>query len=346
MKILVTGITTLHCEEDYYLRQQLKVVPSEQALVRLLREMGHFVEQRAVKWGEDLDGYDRIITYLCGTDSFVCGHTSGALWTLKRKDTLIAFDDYQVDRTVQDGTFKPDAKWKDAFVNQMEGATNRDELDELHFDWCKDRQVLIPAFSNGNLDLLFAKTRKKHGDWLATQNITLHGYDPNPFLEGRVPRGRAAALAAVSRRKQWVVAGLSKQNRGAMKKWKPTFPVIELGGRGENGIRMPEPEAVEWFGESWLHCMPGYSHAGSGWWRSRPSQLAGHGVVCYCDPKEGAIYGDSWVIQDPLSLEAMSEAELESLGAAQAKEFFERHPIDDSGKLLSEIAMQVFLESV
>ena len=338
--ILVTGITSLHCTEDYYLRQQLKVVPSELALVTILRELGHTVEQRPVKWGEDLDKYDRIITYLCGTDSFVCGHTDGALWTLKREDTLVAFDDWQTDRTLQDGTFKHEAKWKETFVGQMNGLTNRDEIDEIHYDWCKNRRILLPAFAGGNLDLTFAKTRKKKAKWLKEQNVRLYGYDPNPFLPGRVPEG---SFEDSERKSEWVVAGLSKQNREYHKKWKPTLPVVELGGRGENGFRMPEPEAIEWFGERWFHAMPGYSHAGSGWWRSRPSQLAGHKVICYCDPKEGAVYGQSWVIEDPLALEELGEWGRKELAKMQSEEFFARHPIDHTGKLLATTAVADFL---
>jgi len=343
MRILITGITALHCKEDYYLQQQLRVVPSELALVSILRELGHTVEQRVVTWGEDLDAYDKIITYVCGTDSFVAGHTSGALWTLKRKDTLLAFDDWQTDRSIQDGTFKSDAKWKEAFVGQMGGLeAHRDELDELHYDWCKDRHILSPMFSNGNMDLLFAKTRKKKSEWLASQNMTVHGYDPNPWLPGRVPEGQ---VEASDRKLEWVVAGLSQTNRRYMNKWKPTLPVIELGGKGANGVRMKEPDAIEWFGNYWLHGMPGYSHAGSGWWRSRPSQLSGHGVITYCDPKEGAVYGPSWVIDDPIALESYSQRELEELGRKQSEEFFTRHPIDETGKLLATTAVQVFLES-
>ena len=343
MRILITGITPLHCTEGYYLKQQLKVVPSEAAIVPILREMGHTVEQRVVTWGEDLDAYDRVITFVCGTDSFIAAHTTGALWTLKRPDTLLAFDDWQTDRSIQDGTFKAPAKWKESFSKQMLGMENmREELDELHHDWCKDRHILSPMFSNGNMDLLFAKTKRKKSEWLAEQNITIHGYDPNPWLPGRVPEGQ---VDPSDRKMEWIVAGLNQTSRSFMKKFKPNLPVIELGGRGENGVRMTEPEAIEWFGDYWLHGMPGYSHAGSGWWRSRPSQLAGHGVVTYCPPKEAEVYGPSWVIDDPIALESYSPTELMKLGQRQAEEFFERHPIDDTGKMLASTAVEVFLEA-
>ena len=58
MKILVTGMNKNQVTENFYLRQQLKVVPSHYSLLRCLRDMGHEVEQRIVKVGEDLSEYD------------------------------------------------------------------------------------------------------------------------------------------------------------------------------------------------------------------------------------------------------------------------------------------------
>jgi len=56
------------------------------------------------------------------------------------------------------------------------------------------------------------------------------------------------------------------------------------------------------------------------------------------------VYGPSWVIKDPLELEEMSPQQLGALGVSQANEFFERHPIDETGKMLSATAIEVFLE--
>ena len=64
MKILVTGMNKNQVTENFYLRQQLKVVPSHYSLLRCLRDMGHEVEQRIVKVGEDLSEYDRVICFL------------------------------------------------------------------------------------------------------------------------------------------------------------------------------------------------------------------------------------------------------------------------------------------
>ena len=45
-KILITGMNKNQCTEDFYLRQQLQVVPSHYSLLRCLRDMNYEVEQR------------------------------------------------------------------------------------------------------------------------------------------------------------------------------------------------------------------------------------------------------------------------------------------------------------
>jgi hypothetical protein len=350
MKILITGITKLQCVENFYLNQELKVVPSELALVSSLREMGHDVTQKIVTWGEDLDSYDRIITYLSPTNAFAALYTDGALWTLKRKDTLVAVDDWAFHIIYTNGSNPATRarKWiggKTGLLRQLNNApASQEEIDEVHYDWANNRKMLLPAFSGGDLSLMFdfMYRSKRWSEWMNTQSTELFSYDPNPWLPLRVCN--RASIEPIERKKEWVVAGLSKGNRAYMNRWKPTLPVVELGGKGENGFRMTEPDAVHWFGERHLHAMPGYKHAGSGWWRSRPSQLAGHKVVTYCDPREGAIYGPSWVIDNPMMLEQMSPKELVELGERQSEEFFYRHPIGENGKQAGVDSLTKFLK--
>jgi hypothetical protein len=339
MKILITGQTTLDCVEGHYLNQQLRVIPGVVALVSGLRELGHEVEQRIVKWGDDLDQYDRIITFLGPTDTFCAGYTDGALWTLTREDTLCAISDWQTDRVFLD-PLKKEAKWKEVFAGQLNGATDREKIDELHDQWLCGRRILLTAFEGGDLDLVFSKASKKMA---ATERIcegySLFGYDPNPLLPLRRPKTTFDAKI-----RQWIVAGLSEANRKSWKKLKPTLPVVEVGKRGQGGIRMPEDEIVDYFAKSWYHWLPGYSHAGSGWWRARFQQLSDGLVISVCaDPKEAEIFGPSWVIADPLSLEEMSDKELHELAVQQRKEFVERHPTDDFGKSRSLVRLEEFV---
>lgn len=327
MKILVTGTTALHCTEDYYLRQELKVLPSETALVKGLRELGHEVVQRPVTWGEDLDSYDKIITYLSATDSFVCGYTAGALWTLRRDDTLIALDDWQIARTVTD-FLRPEAKWKDAFVGQMDGCTDREEADRLHSEWICGRRVLLPAFENGDHSLFFKKGFEKVGKAEAIcDSVIPYTFNPEPLLPLRQPK-----TSLDVKYREWVIAGLSEANRKSWKRLKPTLPVVEVGKRGKGGVRMSEDKIVDWFAQRWFHWVPKYDISGSGWWRARPRQLSdGMVITVHESAAEAAIFGPSWVIEDPLSLESMSDSELHDLAVRQRLEIVERHPLGEEG---------------
>ena len=337
MKILVTGNTQLHCTPDHYLTQQLKVVPSETALVGILKELGHEVVQKPITWGEDLDSFDKVLVYYGPTDSFVPGFSDGLFWVLhNRPDCGALIDDYQCSRILMD---KLEAKWKEAFVDQMNGVDNRELIDSIHTDWMKNKKILVPAFYGGDLSLLFSKAKKKAPEWFEQQNLDVFRYYPDPWLPGRGPTSPFEG----ERKFEWVVAGLSKQNRQAMNKWKPTLPVIELGGRGENGVRMPEPEALEWFGERWFHCMPSYDHKGSGWWRSRPIQLANSGVVTYGHPDECKLYGESWVIKDPLILEKESPHASRTRAENQREDFFASQP-QDKGKPAEDV--ELFLNAL
>ena len=306
--------------------------------MRGLRELGHDVTMRQVKWGEDLSEWDKIISYAAPTDTFIADATDGFLWTLTRDDTLIAVDDWQVGRVLSD-CLRPDAKWKDAFVGQMNGLEDKAFADFLHSKWCCGRRILVPAFEGGDLSLLInegmSKIEKAEFDCEAMDIV---GYDPNPLLPLRRP-----TTTFMEKERVWVVAGLSEANRKAWKKLKPTLPVIEVGKRGKGGVRMPEDEIIDWFAQRWFHYMPPYKHAGSGWWRARPQQISDGMAITVCSPAEGAIFGDSWVIEDPRTLESMDVKELRELAVQQRKEFVENHPVCSKGKERSISKLEEFI---
>ena len=98
MKILVTGMNKNQVTENFYLRQQLKVVPSHYSLLRCLRDMGHEVEQRIVKVGEDLSEYDRVICFLASPTQRLQLTFYNGLWSIFNIDKsklILAFDDWK-----------------------------------------------------------------------------------------------------------------------------------------------------------------------------------------------------------------------------------------------------------
>ena len=79
MNILVTGFLKSQAIENFFERQQLKVVTNIYSLVQCLRDMGHNVEQRMVEVGEDLKKYDEVIVYLHDLNNRLSRYTYNSL---------------------------------------------------------------------------------------------------------------------------------------------------------------------------------------------------------------------------------------------------------------------------
>jgi hypothetical protein len=76
--------------------------------------------------------------------------------------------------------------------------------------------------------------------------------------------------------------------------------------------------------------MPGYFHAGSGWWRARPLQVADAGSIIIGDEKEmNVYYRDSYLSSLKASdIESMDLTQLTQTAAAQKEAIYANHPID------------------
>ena len=83
----------LQCTKDFFLKQQLQVVPSHYSTIRCLEDMGYEVEQRPVRLGEDLSGYDEVIVYIHSIQAF-CQYLWAGLYAVHaRPNCILAFDD-------------------------------------------------------------------------------------------------------------------------------------------------------------------------------------------------------------------------------------------------------------
>ena len=125
MNVLITGMNKNQCTRDFFLSQQLKVVPSHYSLIRCLEDMGHTVTQRPVVIGESLDEYDEVIVFIHNPSGFA-GYVYNALWAVTKKpNCILAFDDWQVDSIYS-------------------GLLALEDKDKLFRKYVKDTQELIP----------------------------------------------------------------------------------------------------------------------------------------------------------------------------------------------------------
>lgn len=345
-KILITGMNKAQTTKDFFLSQQLKVVPSHYSVIRCLEDLGYYVEHREVALGEDLSQWDDVIFYMHSPQGF-CQRLYQGLYALsQRPDAVIAFDDWQID-SIYAGIegFRDDCKeggekaFREYLLSlQADKLTLQDVTPYLnnYIEACevilaKKNRLLVSAFAGGDLGLLK----------LGWQEDRVFRFNPNPFHLNRTPENNFGAgvvsfftteVNPADKKREWNFASLV-QNR--TKKWLKNervekWPVSFYGQKNgeEKNTRLTEDEMCRVFSEQWGCLMPGYFHSGSGWWRARPLQVADAGSILVCDDKEGAVFGDAYVGVRAGDVEDMDLSQLVALAKRQKESLYDKHPLD------------------
>lgn len=362
MKILITGFNNEQCTRDYYEKKQLQVLLTHYSTIRCFEDMGHEVEQRPVTIGEDLSKYDRVILFLHPMQGFSQRRYDG-LWTaFARPDCIMAFDDWQVDSIHDQFTQfrkeldEEDKPFRPYMMDLYVGTTTVEELkarrNEL-IEACdliisKTNKLMICAFKGGDLSLLKL-------DW---KGETFQ-YDPNPYNLNRryennygVPASalelamREPETMEADKERSWIFSSLVQTKT---RKWLKNqnislWPIKYYGAkRGEfKSDRVKEPEMCQIFNKNWGVLLPGYYHAGSGWWRGRVQQTIDAGSILVGDEKECRVFGDAFVGYSASDVERMDIGQLATLAKRQKECFYDNHPLD---KKVQRESMARILES-
>ena len=328
MKILITGCNKAQCTYDFYLQQQLQVAMCQYSLPRVLRDMGHTVDMRPTVIGESLEAYDEVFVFLHNPSGFA-GFVYNALWAISQAPNCIfAFDDWQTDSIfaglcaledpeklfrkfiLDSHSHIPDniESYKEVFLQSVEKIKSR------------SNRLFVPAFSGGDLSLLL--------DW---PKELLFGYNPNPYHLNRQP---SVQLFPEPKQRVFNFAGLMQDKT---KKWlakqevhSTGWPLKQYGSRKDGQDRVVESEMMDIFASQWGILMPGYFHAGSGWWRARPLQIADVQSVLIGEPKEMMLYykDESLANVRAIDIANMSDSSLEELARAQSEAIYRNHPLD------------------
>lgn len=353
-KILITGMNAAQCKRDYFLQQELQVVPSHYALIRCLEDMGYEVEQRAVALGEDLSQYDDVIVYMHSIQAF-CQRLYGGLYAIAaRPDAILAFDDWQVDqiyRSFDDylgdlQNHKTDAEGKSGpfreyLLSLYQGSESKEEIEkykDMYVEACKialakKNRLLISAFDRGDLGLLKL-------EWDPSR---VYRFNPNPYHLNRAPTngyGEEGSLAAfaddvvnpVDKIREWNFASLVQKKtkkwlqQQNIKKWKINYYGARRGEEVKQE-RLTEADMCRVYSAQWGCLMPGYFHSGSGWWRARPLQVADAGSILVCDEREGKVYGDAYLLKAG-EVEEMNLEQLIKTARMQKECLYDNHPLD------------------
>lgn len=326
MNVLITGMNKNQCTRDFFLSQQLKVVPSHYSLIRCLEDMGHTVTQRPVVIGESLDEYDEVIVFIHNPSGFA-GYVYNALWAVTKKpNCILAFDDWQVDSIYsgllaledKDKLFRKYVKDTQELIPDNVESYGDIFVDAIKRIESKTNRMLISAFSGGDLGLLIDYPKE-----------LLFAYNPNPYHLNRQPE----TSLFQDKDRIFNFAGLMQDKT---KKWlkaegvdKHAWPLKQYGSRKDGQDRVTEDVMVTLYSQQWGILMPGYSHAGSGWWRARPLQVADAGSILIGEPKEMILYyGDEYLANiRAKDIVDLSDPELELLANAQEAAIYRLHPL-------------------
>lgn len=371
MKILLTGFNKNQNVRKFYLRQQLKVVPSHYSLFNCLFDMGHEVEQRQVQIGDDLSDYDEVIAFIAGPRQLVATSVYEGLYAVAaRPDCILAVDDWQAS-----DLFKAVAKCEEPreLFAKFILDTNKKELSDIE-QWesmlldgvrqitSKQNRMLVSAFQTGHLDSV------DYGPQLIFDAVDyprdrLFVYNPNPYhrnrkwedpfhegiedpswsppadparLTPRPVKERRMNFATLLQNKtmSWLkregfTTTIKDDEAGEIGSWR-----VDLYGSNKyTAKRLTEDAMVRIITRDWGCLMPGYEHAGSGWWRARPQQCADARSILLGDEKELRVYyGNKYPFYNLRAedLAHASDAELQFIADAQATALQAYHPLDRS----------------
>ncbi len=382
MKILISGMNKSQSVRNHYLRMQLRVVPAHYSLFNCLVAMGHEVEQREVQIGEDLSKYDEVIIYIAGPRQLVATHSFNGLWAIsQRPDCILGVDDWQAPDLFK-GIEKCLA-WEELSAPFILGV-NKTTIEEVqkYKDFylqavntvvARQNRMLVCAFSTSHLGadygphLLFDAVNyprdriftfnpnpyhrnRKPGD-LGHEGVENPHFVPSPFVmenQEPIPKQRRFNFASLvqSKTQKWLkkqgyTGNPKNDEEGDIGGW-----AVDLyGSKAETQKRLTEDEMCKIFQRDWACLMPGYDHAGSGWWRSRPTQAADAGCILIGEPKEMEVY---YGAAEPLAwlkatdLIACSESDLGSLAIAQRELIYKIHPLD---KAVQQKELRTVLEA-
>ena len=349
-KILITGMNKLQCTKDFFLKQQLQVVPSHYSTIRCLEDMGYEVEQRPVRLGEDLSGYDEVIVYIHSIQAF-CQYLWAGLYAVHaRPNCILAFDDWQFKQiystieTYKEKLMEDDeGVFRQYLFDLWQGEEDKETVmkyKEQYINACniitsKENRLMVSAFAGGDMSTLKLNWKEEN----------VFPFNPNPYhLNRRSDNGYGTGVMALDgffgdtpdKEMKWNFASLvQEKTRKWLKAQQPDdwkWEIVYYGAkRGKyKSERKTEPEMVKVFEQQWGCLMPGYFHAGSGWWRARPLQVADAGSIIIGDKPEMMVYYQDEAlaglrVQD---VEAMDATQLAQTAKAQRDALYDNHPLN------------------
>lgn len=320
-RILITGLTIQHVGRD----PRYKYDHLTKMYANALRTVGYDVEHRFLTPGEDLTGFDAIMTGLGPVNGLPCRYTYTTLDAIARARrsgaALIFFnDDWQVQLVLS--AVKTMVREPKRLVRPMLAGARVD------FDWACDNldhimtavtaiaerpwpTTIIPQYSGGDSSkFTFRGENKLPTRKLVGVDPTSYGTDYRPTWPDDSGRWGAWVMGTLSNQQKWIDS------------LKLTWPVGYYGGKASKSDKgaLPEAELVQMYANSWGTLSAPYWHAGSGWWRLRHDHARQAGSIMVCGPDELGFMGECFQVP-ARQVEQMTVTQLRELANAQAETY-------------------------
>lgn len=321
LTILLTGFTSRQANT---VSEKANIyITTSPLLKHMLERMGHVVDWRPTIFGEaNVDKYDLVMVGCSDPNSYTgMVHRYGAYWALlKAKRLMIWFDDWRIKGQYHAWLKKPDTIWQTRMLdpNRMpeheEALMYKDPIDNMITSLRTTHKAAVMAqlFNWGHEEMFWREA--PDAAWLARFDISAFV----PEVLRQPPRPLA------ERTRGWVAASLT-QTDDWTDKLGLHHPLVTQakpkGMRGGGWKKLREVDLVNdlYAEHTGILCKP-YSHAGSGWWRSRFNYSVETRSVLFGDPNEIHSIGDAY--RTPLlELERMSVNDLQAVADKQAQQF-------------------------
>lgn len=323
MRVLITGCTFLQVRAS---RRPISKIDVPESIYHTLTELGHEVDWRQVRVGEDLSDYDVAWVCLAPINSLNARKGAlGALWTLSERRALPAvgfFDDWQcpnVFNSFRSLFTHPERLYKQLYgerfyvgeptdegVRPYEDELIRTAGEMLGPAW--ERIVAVgPMYRWGDRAKIMRRMPKEMGEMLAI--------DPSSTVYESM--SEVSVPDTSDKRLRWLLAALMPHGDWLAKQ-QLTWDVDVIGSRKLKAPRLKtEQDVMGEYARHWGAMSPPYWSAGGGWWRSRFLYAARFKTVLVCDKGEATPLGDAYSL-DIRAVERMEPNELELHAAAQA----------------------------
>ncbi len=330
MKWLATGYTKRATNQP--VNFQAEPANIIQGVVDEIRALGHDVDQRATRVGEDLSGYDALFVTVLGPVAWNSSFAPGALWAIGAthgKPALVYFDDWNIrmafshHRTFAKMGYKQllkhiGGKWMYNPMNDEEacagpaGQVVIDAAAEFATTGTLWQRVmpLIPFHPWGTHSWIWDRVGFHVPHWAEVNPSAI--WQPDfEFPINHTERYRRYSNIALTAQDHWV------------EKLNLTWPVDYYGARKLGAPRLKgERQVLETQSRYWATLQQPYYHAGSGWYRPRHQWAAAAGSVAVHGREDAVAMGPEFSEVDERRLnvlEQMTDVELECVVESQRR---------------------------